>query len=125
MSDIKITDNSKEVLSAFENQIRLALESIGQTAEGYAKEDCPVGTPESTGKKGYIGGTLRGSISNDFGEEGNGVYAVYIGTNVDYAIYVEMRDSVHHQTGKAHFLRDACATHADEYKAISETFLKG
>lgn len=122
MSDIKITDNSKEVLSAFENQIRLALASIGQTAEGYAKEDCPVGTPESTGKKGYIGGTLRGSIANEVVEDEK---AVYIGTNVEYAIYVEMRDSVHHQTGKAHFLRDACATHADEYKSIAETFLKG
>lgn len=122
MSDIKITDNSKEVLSAFENQIRLALASMGQTAEGYAKEDCPVGTPESTGKKGYIGGTLRGSIANEVAEDEK---AVYIGTNVEYAIYVEMRDNVHHQTGKAHFLRDACATHADEYKSIAETFLKG
>ena len=122
MSDVKITDNSKEVLSAFENQIRLALASMGQTAEGYAKEDCPVGTPESTGKKGYIGGTLRGSIANEVVEDEK---AVYIGTNVEYAIYVEMRDSVHHQTGKSHFLRDACATHADEYRSIAEKFLKG
>lgn len=111
MSDIKITDNSKEVLSAFENQIRLALASIGQTAEGYAKENCPVDT-----------GRLRNSISNSVADAEK---AVYIGTNVEYAIYVEMDDKKNHPTGKSHFLRDACATHAEEYKTISETILKG
>lgn len=42
--DFRIQDNSKEVLSAFEEQVRLALDAVGQTAEGYAKDNCPVDT---------------------------------------------------------------------------------
>lgn len=41
VTDIKLTDNSQEVLQAAKSQILLALESIGQEAEGYAKDDCP------------------------------------------------------------------------------------
>lgn len=121
MAKVEIQDNSKEVLSAFGKQIKIALKSVGHTAEGYAKEECPVGTPESTGIKGYIGGTLRNSISNEVVEDAQ---EVYIGTNVEYAPYVEFRDNVHHQTGKAHFLRDSASNHADEYKNIIETALK-
>lgn len=110
MSDIKITDNSKEVLSAFERQIGLALSSIGQTAEGYAKEECPVDT-----------GRLRNSISNAVAENEK---AVYIGTNVEYAQWVEFRENVRHETGKAHFLRDAAANHTDEYKNIIKIIMK-
>ncbi len=44
----------------------------------------PVGTPESTGKRGYIGGRLRASIITE-------VYADFgrVGTNVFYAPFVE------------------------------------
>ena len=107
---VEVKDNSKEFFSAFQKQIALALLAIGVTAEGYAKEDCPVDT-----------GRLRNDISNAVSEEEK---AVYIGTNVEYAIYVEFRDNVRHETGKAHFLRDAAATHADEYKEIVKTALQ-
>lgn len=53
---------------------------------------CPVGTPESTGKKGYRGGRLRSSITWELGTDGGGLLAV-IGTNVDYAPYVELGTS--------------------------------
>ena len=91
-------------------QVNNALKAIGQTAEGYAKDDCPVDT-----------GRLRNSIANEVFEEEN---AVYIGTNVEYAPYVEYRDNASHQTGKAHFLRDAAANHGDHYSAILEAALK-
>lgn len=62
-------DNSGEVLKAFENAVQRGLEAIGETAEGYAKDDCPVDT-----------GRLRNSITNEVrGED------VYIGTDVEYA----------------------------------------
>ena len=107
---IKLTDNSPQVLAAFERQCILGLKAIGQEAEGYAKEECPVDTDR-----------LRSSISNKVEE---GEKAAYIGTNVEYAVYVEYRDNVYHPVGKAHFLRDAATTHGEHYKSIMEAALK-
>lgn len=110
MSDIEIIDNSKEVLAAFQKQVVLALKAVGVTAEGYAKEDCPVDT-----------GRLRNSITNEIDAEEK---AVYIGTNVEYAQEVESKDKIKHRTGKAHFLRDAAATHGDEYQDLVKKALQ-
>lgn len=109
MSDVKITDNRPEVRKEFNIKAALALSLIGHKAEGYAKDDCPVDT-----------GRLRNSISNKVDGKD-----VYIGTNVEYAPYVEFGDKMHHENGKAHFLRDAATTHGTEYKAIAELVLKG
>lgn len=49
---------------------------------------------------------------------------VYIGTNVEYAKYVEEGDSKEHPSGAAHFLRDAATTHGDEYRRIAEIELR-
>lgn len=120
---LTLTSNKDEVIKAAEEQILLGLSLIGEAAEGYAKDDCPVDT-----------GRLRGSItyatSNSTGSgdskplatpEAN---ACYIGTNVEYAEFVEFRDSIKHTTGKAHFLRDAAANHSEEYKKIMLAALK-
>lgn len=107
-SDYKLTSYRQDVLSALQLGVKLALESIGKTAVGYAQDDCPVDT-----------GRLKGSI--DCVTKGN---SVYIGTNVNYAKYVEFGDRYKHKNGKAHFLRDAATRHGDEYKAIAETALK-
>lgn len=104
---LQIVNNADEIISAFNRQVELGLKAIGQKAEGYAKADCPVDT-----------GRLRDSISNAIQEDG-----VYIGTNVEYAPYVEFHDMAH-KVGKAHFLRDAATTHGDEYKEIMNTALK-
>ena len=79
-------DNSNAILAALGVAKAQALEIIGMKAEKYAKALCPVGTVESTGKKGYRGGTLRNSITHGI-ENGD---TVYIGTNVEYAPYVEL-----------------------------------
>ncbi len=50
---------------------------------------CPVGTPESTHKRGYIGGRLRSSITWEVVSEG-GDLSAKVGTNVEYAPYVEL-----------------------------------
>lgn len=107
--DVKIIDHSDEVIKAMRDKVLLGLKSIGQEAEGYAKDDCPVDT-----------GRLRNSIANEVVDSEN---AVYIGTNVEYAPYVEYGD-YKHTTGKNHFLRDAAANHGDHYKAIMEAVLK-
>lgn len=108
MIKIQITDNSDKFKSEIARKLPVALESIGLTAEGYAKAKTPVDT-----------GRLRNSITHTAKDD-----TAYIGTNVEYAAYVEFNDSASHKTGNAHFLRDAATTHTDEYKKMVETILK-
>ena len=105
---VDINDLSPEVRAELQRKAELALKMVGETAEGYAKEECPVDT-----------GRLRNSITYDVRED-----HVDIGTNVEYAVYVEYDDSKQHTTGKAHFLRDAATTHGDEYKKLVELAMK-
>ena len=98
-------DNTDEVLSALERSKKRGLEAIGLTAEGHAKKETPVDT-----------GRLRNSISHATDDE-----AAYIGTNVEYAPYVEL--GARGRKGK-HMLQRAATEHADEYKQIMEDALK-
>lgn len=106
--DIKITDNSQAVRRELNEAVERALTRIGMQAETFAKKKCPVDT-----------GNLRNSISNKVKTEGEN--AVYIGTNVEYAPYVEL--GARGRKG-VHFLRDAAADHTDVYKRIIEDELK-
>ena len=131
---VQLTDLSKEVLEAMKDQVLLGLNAIGQEAEGYAKDDCPVDTGRLRNSITYSTRNFGGvaSYTDDSGnaysdgaargtpEEGS----VYVGTNVEYAPYVEFRDYADHPVGKAHFLRDALATHTDHYKQILKAILK-
>ena len=94
-------DNTDEVLAALERAKRRGLEAIGLTAEGYAKRETPVDT-----------GRLRNSISHATDDE-----AAYIGTNVEYAPYVEL--GARGRQG-VHMLQRAASEHTDEYKQIME-----
>ena len=135
----KITDNSDKVMSAKDMAVKMALEAIGIHAEKYAKALCPVGTVESTGKKGYRGGTLRNSITHEVDED-----VVTIGSNVEYAPYVELGTGPYFQTppqweqfsstkgsgkgtGYVHprpFLKPAIEDHLDEFKGLAEHIFK-
>lgn len=109
ITSVELIDNSEKILSEMKKQVILGLKSIGQEAEGYAKEECPVDT-----------GRLRNDINNKVIDS---EAAVYVGTNVEYAPYVELGDASH-VVGKAHFLRDSIANHGDRFKAILEAALK-
>lgn len=106
--DVKITDNSEEFLSALPEQIEQALTAIGLTAESYAKRDCPVDT-----------GRLRNSITNAVRTDEK---AVYIGTNVEYAAFVELGTS---RMKARPYLKPAATQHNAEYKSLAEQALKG
>ena len=111
-------DNINVAVSGIRNASLRALERIGEAAEGYAKDLCPVGTPESTGIPGYIGGTLRNSITHvvDESEE-----SVYIGTNVEYGPYVELGTV---KMEARPFLRPSATDHKGTYQNILEDELK-
>ena len=138
--NINITESHvDEVISALNAAKPKILETIGLKAEKYAKALCPVGTVESTGKKGYRGGTLRNSITHQIDDD-----TVSIGSNVEYAPYVELGTGpnftpppewesfdVPTSKGTGHgyvrprpYLRPAIEDHLDEYKDIIENELK-
>ena len=94
-------DNSQQILSALEKGIKNGLEAIGLTAETYAKKATPVDT-----------GRLRNSISHAVDGE-----AVYIGSNVEYAPYVELGTS---RAKAHHMLQKAATEHSTEYKRLAE-----
>lgn len=92
-------DNSAEILKELGPAAEKAFEMIGLQGEGYAKRLCPVDT-----------GRLRNSITHEKDSE-----AAYIGTNVEYAAYVEYGTS---KTKEQPYLRPAAEDHADEYMEI-------
>ena len=138
--NVRLTDNSAEALAGLERAKARALEIIGLKAEGYAKRLCPVGTVESTGIKGYRGGTLRNSITHAVNGD-----TVSVGSNVEYAPYVELGTGPHFEpppdwetftskrgsgVGRSYvkprrYLQPAIEEHAGEYKTIAENELKG
>lgn len=83
---IDVVNNSVQVGEAFRAACLRALERCGMEAEGYAKDLAPVDT-----------GRLRNSISHQVDDSEN---AVYIGTNVSYAPYVELATGIYADGGR-------------------------
>lgn len=100
-------DNREQFKHALWKALARGLEECGLVAEGYAKRLCPVDT-----------GRLRNSITH---VTGYGAKAVYIGTNVEYARYVEM-GTIHHK--EQPYLRPAAQNHGSQYRAIIENELR-
>lgn len=100
-------DNAQRIADAIDQALAKALEEVGLVAEGYAKKACPVDT-----------GRLRNSITHQVRPSEK---SVYIGTNVEYAPYVELSTS---RTKGQPFLRPAAADHEGTYKKIFESELK-
>ena len=137
---VQVIDNSTKALAELSRAKARALETIGDKAEEYAKKLCPVGTVESTGIKGYRGGTLRDSITHAVNGD-----VLSVGSNVEYAPYVELGTGPHFEpppdwetftskrgsgVGRAYvkprrYLQPAIEEHAGEYKTIAENELKG
>lgn len=112
-----INDNTAMVKFMLDQQIRNAMDAIGQACEDYAKLKCPVGTPESTGIPNYKGGTLRNSITHAVSSDGK---TVVVGSNVKYAPYVEFGT---YKMDAQPYLRPAANDHADEYRKILKNAL--
>lgn len=94
-------DNARQIENAFDAQIAKALEEIGLLAEGYAKKACPVDT-----------GRLRASITHQID---TGSDSVYIGTNVEYGVYVEM--GTRYRKAKP-YLKPAATEHGSQYRSV-------
>lgn len=134
MAGFEIVENNvKNIINATDLACAKALLIIGEKAKDYATNLAPVGTPESTGVPGYRGGTLKQSITAQSDNE-----TVTVGTNVEYAPYVELGTGpnfnpppeweefdVPPSKGLGHgyvrsrpFLRPAIANHLPEYEQV-------
>lgn len=121
MTDVRFESHKDEVMAVFNVAKEAALESIGIVAEKYAKALCPVGTPESTGIPGYIGGTLRKSIGHSHDSD-----SAWIGSNVEYAPYQELGTMyMEAANGGKGYLKPAIVEHANIYARILRDTLKG
>lgn len=132
VSNVTITNNIGLVREALARATRQSLEAIGTTAEKYAKEETPVDL-----------GRLRNSMTYVVQDD-----SVYVGTNVEYAPYVELGTGIYasdgngrkepwvyydEKTGKFrltrgskphHMIRRAVTEHTDEYKEMVKTIFK-
>ena len=128
---LKVTSHRIETIEAKNEAVAKALEMIGLVAERYAKDLCPVDT-----------GNLRNSISHETDDD-----TVYVGTNVEYAPYIEFGTGKYAEGGgrptpwryqddkgdwhttngmkPQPFLRPAIDNHLDEYQNIVNNELKG
>ena len=131
LGGVVFNDYSADVLNEFHDAVLRALERCGEQAEGYAKDLAPVDT-----------GNLRNSISHTVDEDEP---AAYIGSNVEYAAYVELGTGKYTDGGRPTpwvyqddsgnwhwtagnpaqpFLKPAVADHAGTYRYIMEDELK-
>lgn len=136
--EIKNINNAALILGEMQRRKLAALEAIGLTAEKHAKENLTAFPRVDTGR-------LRNSIAHAVAPSEE---AVYIGTNVSYAVYVELGTGIHASDGNGrktpwvyidsegkahvtkgmkptHYLRDAACNHSEEYKKLATTYLKG
>lgn len=105
VGSVKLIDNSAQIKGMMEQAKARALEAIGLQAEGYAKKKCPKDT-----------GRLQNSISHATDKD-----SVYIGTNVEYAPYVELGTK---RMDPRPYLKPAATEHSDEYRSIVERYMK-
>lgn len=106
--NVKVESHIPEIKDAARDAVERALEAVGLQAEGYAKMLCPVDT-----------GNLRNSITHTTEPSDR---SAYIGTNVEYAPYVEYGTS---RTKARPFLQPAAEDHVEEYMAIFQQYLQG
>ena len=136
---IKVTDNSLFVEKKIGDAVFRALEKMGLLAEAYAKLNL------EKDPRRIDTGRLRNSITHTHGYDEDNNLREYIGTAVEYAVYVEYGTGVYVEDGSGrktpwfvvgeqgkwngvgfwtrgmkpnHFLRNAARNHDDEYVEI-------
>lgn len=133
--DFRLVNNKEQILNALKEKAPVALEACGLAAEGYAKRLAPVDTGllrnsithaldgEATAIATYTDnpGIQHGEYSGSTPAESGHARAVYLGTNVEYAPYVEMGTS---RTDPQPFIQPAIADHAGQYKKLIQSYLQ-
>lgn len=131
---LDIEDHTKETLEELEEAITIALEECGLAAEGYAQRLCPVdtgllrnsithaldGSSVSIDSYSSNDGTVSGYYTGIMPEAPAGQHIMYVGTNVEYAPYVEFGTS---RTRKQAFIQPALTNNVQTYNDIIKRWL--
>lgn len=135
--NVKFEPHRVEVEAALKEAVERALEAIGIQCESHAKNNITQAGRVDVGR-------MRGSVAHQVVE---GEKAVYIGSNLEYALYNEVGTGIYAEGGGGrkdpwlykdekgewhrtvgmkpiHFLKNAVADHQDEYVAIAKQMLQ-
>lgn len=137
VTDVVITTNKDAFLKAADEAIERALEAVGLDAVGNAQDiitaEGRVDTGQmrnsiayqvETGEKAvYIGSNLEHAIYN---EVGTGIFAEGGGGRKDPWVYTDAKGETHYTHGMKpiHFLKRAVSENASEYEQIIESELR-
>lgn len=144
--EFKIVDNSAQFIAAKDERVRTALTAVGIQAVSHVQRNYTVNGRVDTGllrnsvayaisgdkpsKDSYSGttGQKSGRPGSTGGYSGTAPAdtpnkpAVYVGTNVDYALYIE--EGTRKNAG-THDIKNAMTDNLSEYKAIFKEYLEG
>ena len=131
---VKVNSNKQAILDEFKQQKRVALEAVGLQGETNAKMHISAVGAVDTGR-------LRNSISHATDDD-----SAYIGTNVEYGVYVELGTGIYASEGGRStpwsykddegnwhttvgmkprpYLAPAVQEHVDEYKELVENYMR-
>ena len=135
--DVKVESHRVEVQDAMKEAVARALEAIGIQCESHAKANITESGRVDTGR-------MRNSVTHQVVPSEN---AVYIGSNLEYALYNEVGTGIYAEGGGGrkdpwlyqddkgewhrtvgmkpiHFLKRAASEHEDEYIRIAEQYMK-
>lgn len=131
---VKVNSNKQAILDEFRQQKKVALEAVGLQGETNAKMHISAVGAVDTGR-------LRNSISHATDDD-----SAYIGTNVEYGVYVELGTGIYASEGGRStpwsykdaegnwhttvgmkprpYLAPAVQEHVDEYKELVENYMR-
>ena len=131
MIDVSIKSHRKELKNLKDETVEKILWQMGAKAEAFAKEGTPVDTGRLRNSITFVVKNEEGKTVAYTDEHGNQYEytvgeglendTVAIGTNVEYAKYVEMGTS---KMGGKHMLENAVSQHGDVYEKIIKKELK-
>lgn len=113
MADIIFRSHKSEVEQAVKRAIDIGMEAVAQQGEGNAVREVTKLVYDTPPSPTYVRtGNLRNSITHKYVQSD---MKAYIGTNLEYAPYVEYGTRNMHERP---FLRNAAQNYSDEYKSI-------
>lgn len=119
MADFVFRSNRSNVLKAVKSAIDVGMEAVAAQGEANAKHEITVLVYDTPPSPSYVRtGALRNSIAHKYVSSEN---TAYIGTNIEYAPYVEFGTS---KMRERPFLRNACSKYTKQYQSILENALK-
>ena len=119
MASFIFRSNKSEVLRAIKSASDIGMEAVSAQGESNAKHEITVLVYDTPPSPSYVRtGALRNSIAHKYVPSEK---VAYIGTNIEYAPYVELGTS---KMAARPFLRNACANYTEQYLNILEKALK-